>query len=111
MFLSHSGNTAECVQVAEILRKREISVLAIVGKDGNGDIYVIVSAIVVIVIVIVVIVIVIVVIVIVIVVVIAIIVIVADRCYCCDRYCCYCYLNLFWHGGFSVFLISIAFTC
>ena len=109
MFLSHSGNTAECVQVAEILRKRKISVLAIVGKDGNGDIYVIVSAIVVIVIVIVVIVIVIVVIVIV--VVIAIIVIVADRCYCCDRYCCYCYLNLFCHGGFSVFLISIAFTC
>ena len=71
MFLSHSGNTAECVQVAEILRKREIFVSAIVGKDGNGDIYVIV------------------------VIVIVVIVIVADCCYCCDWYCCYCYLNLF----------------
>ena len=86
MFLSHSGNTAECVQVAEILRKREIFVSAIVGKDGNGDIYVIVVMVIVVIVIVVIVVIAIIVIV---------IVIVADCCYCCDWYCCYCYLNLF----------------
>ena len=35
VFLSHSGNTKECVAAAELLKDRGITVLSIVGKYGN----------------------------------------------------------------------------
>ena len=34
VLLSHSGNTKECVEVAEYLKMGNIPVLAIVGKHG-----------------------------------------------------------------------------
>ena len=35
VFLSHSGNTKECLEVARHLKKRDVPVLAIVGQNGN----------------------------------------------------------------------------
>ena len=37
VFLSHSGNTKECVNAAELLQQRGIPVLAIVGKLGMSN--------------------------------------------------------------------------
>ena len=35
VFLSHSGNTRECLDVARYLKERDVPVLAIVGKNGK----------------------------------------------------------------------------
>ena len=35
MFVSHSGNTEECVAAAQLLLERGVAILVITGNNGN----------------------------------------------------------------------------